>query len=99
MKNISTSWGETLPLTVEAEDATEATLYIGLTGDATVTRTAQFVEGVADVSVSAEDMQIPPGEYSYQVSITYSNGDLRKFPDSELPRLTVLETIDMPGGS
>ena len=100
MDNITTSWGETLPFTVEAEDAQEATFYIGDIAAPVVTSTAQFVDGAADVSVAANLMKIDPKDYKYQFSVLYNNGDLRKFPDSscedcELPTLTVCPTIDM----
>lgn len=104
MENITTSWGETLPLTVEAEDATSATLYIGETGDIQVTQTATFVDGSADLTVDATDMEITPDTYKYQIVIEYDNGDVRKYPDTscedcELPTITVCETLDMPVGS
>ena len=100
MDNITTSWGETLPFTVEAEDAQEATLYIGDISTPVVTITNTFVGNVADLSVAANLMEIDPKDYKYQFSILYNNGDLRKFPDSscedcELPTLTVCPTIDM----
>lgn len=104
MEDIKTSWGETLPMTIESDDATSATLYIGEVGDAVIAQSASFVEGIADVSVSAEDMEIEPMEYQYQIVVQYDNGDIRKFPDSNcddctLPTVTVCATIDMPGGS
>ena len=100
MDNITTSWGETLPFTVEAEDAQEATFYIGDISTPVVTITNTFVGNVADLSVAANMMEIEPKDYKYQFSILYNNGDLRKFPDSscegcELPTLTVCPTIDM----
>ena len=100
MDNITTSWGETLPFTVEAEDAQEATFYIGDIANPLVVVTTPFTEGAADVSVSADLMKIDPKDYSYQFTVLFNNGDLRKFPDSEceeceLPTLTVCPTIDM----
>jgi hypothetical protein len=104
MESITTSWGETLPLTVEAEDANNATLYIGEVGNIVIEQTAAFIDGSADLTVTAIDMEIPPDTYSYQIVIEYDNGDIRKYPDAscedcELPTITVCATIDMPMGS
>lgn len=104
MEDIRTSWGETLPMTIEADAAASATLYIGDISDAVVTVTNTFTDGAADISVPAVDMEIPPADYSYQVKVTFTNGDVRYFPDSSctdcaLPIVTVCPTIDMPGGS
>lgn len=104
MENITTSWGETLPLTVEAEDADTATLYIGETGDIVIEQSAAFVDGSADLTISAEEMEIAPDTYNYQIVIEYTNGDIRKYPDAscedcELPTITVCATLDMPVGS
>jgi len=104
MENINTSWGETLPLTVEAEDADNATLYIGETGNIVIEQTASFVDGSADLTVTATDMEITPDTYSYQIVIEYDDGTIRKYPDAscedcELPTITVCETLDMPVGS
>lgn len=101
MEDIRTSWGETLPMTIEAEDATSATLYIGLISDPIVTVTNTFTGGAADISAPAEDMEIPVGDYFYQVKVEFNNGDIRYFPDSSceectLPIVTVCPTIDMP---
>ena len=104
MENITTSWGETLPLTVEAEDANTATLYIGEVSNAVVIVNAVFVDGSADLTVDADEMEITPDTYSYQIVIEYDDGTIRKYPDSscedcELPTITVCATIDMPAGS
>ena len=104
MENITTSWGKTLPMTVEAKDADSATLYIGEVGDIEVEQTVAFVDGSADLTVSATDMEIAPDTYSYQIVIVYDNGDVFAYPDSEcedceLPTITVCETLDMPVGS
>lgn len=104
MENITTSWGETLPITVEAEDATSAVLYIGEISTPIVTVTDTFTDGSADLTVSAMEMEIEPDTYMYQIVITYDNGDIRKYPDAscedcDLPTITVCATIDMPVGS
>jgi hypothetical protein len=105
MENITTSWGETLPLTVEAEDADNATLYIGEISNPIVTVNANFIEGSADISASATEMEIAPDTYNYQIVVEYDDGSIRKYPDVSdcedctLPTITVCPTIDMPEGS
>lgn len=101
MEDIRTSWGETVPITIQAEDATSATLYIGEISNPLVTVTNVFTDGAADISAPAEDMEIPVGNYSYQVKLVFDSGDIRYFPDSSceecsLPTITVCPTIDMP---
>ncbi len=100
MNNITTSWGETLPFSIMAEDASTATLLVGGISLPLITKTSPFIDGVADVSIPADDMKIPTGEYKYQFVITYENGDVVKLPDSrcadcDLPTITVCPTIDM----
>jgi hypothetical protein len=104
MEDIRTSWGETLPFGIYAENGVSATLNIGEIGDIVVSSTSPFDDGFADLTVDAFTMEIPVGDYSYQVVVEYDNGDIRKYPDAscedcELPTITVCPSIDMPGGS
>jgi hypothetical protein len=105
MKNMRIYWGETLPVLVDVDnfEALTATLIINTSPQ--ITKTANFVEGEADVSIPADETQVTPGQYQYQVNVTYSNGDIKKFPDisicdgCSLPYVTILESLDMPGVS
>lgn len=113
MNNITTRYGARVPLTVsiDAADAVEATLYVGIEGETPIiTFTAPFTEGEiikdvqmynADLSLINGETEIPLGEYKYQINVTYPNSDPDKFPDAdtcedgELPIFTVLEALDV----
>lgn len=110
MKNLRIYWGETLPVIVELDNplALTATLTIGT--DPQIIKTSSFVqtgekEYSADVSIAAEDTEVTPGKYSYQLKVVYSNGDIKKFPDisacsdCSLPTVTILEALDTPEAS
>lgn len=112
MDDITARYGARVPLTIEidAADAVSATLYVGNAGETPViTKTANFTEGdivndvqlyEADLSLLDEETKVPLGEYSYQINVTYPNGDPDKFPDpstcddNALPTFTIVEALD-----
>lgn len=105
-------WGSTFSFVIEMEegdnDAIAAQLIIssGASVAPLIVKTGTFEDNVVDLSVPAEEMQIAPGKYKYEFSITYSNGKVSKFPEDdddydcedgncELPTLEVCEALDM----
>lgn len=83
MNSIYAWTGDTIPLTSTAPDDTaeSATLIIGTVGEEAVyTQTANFVDDVADLTITDEENVIPVGEYKYMIEVTYSDGSQLTFP-------------------
>ncbi len=96
-------YGETYSFTIESDDLTAetATFYIGKEGEQPViTAPADFVGGVAEIEVTAEQTKVPLGEYKYQITIILEGGKVQKYPTNEecsetgLPTFTILEALD-----
>lgn len=102
MKNFRIYWGETLNaiVTIDDPDAVSATLTISTIPQ--IVKTDNFVNGEADVSVSAIETQLPLGKYEYQLKVVYGNGIIDKMPDisncldCSLPTVTIMASLDMP---
>lgn len=103
MKAINVRYGASLPLTVTIDDATaeSASLFVGKEGELpTITKTAPFVELVADLSLDPLETEVPLDTYKYQVNIVYEDGTIKKFPEpkscdfSEFPDFKVAEALD-----
>lgn len=103
MNDISVRYGASLDLeiTVTDELADTATLFVGKAGDTpTIIKSANFVEGTADLSLDPEETEVPLDDYSYQVNVSYTDGRLDKFPTAEqcgedgFPRFSVIEALD-----
>lgn len=106
MLNQKYYWGESIDATVETkieDEATTATLIIGTNPQ--IVKTASFSDGIADVSIDAEDTEVNPGTYEYQLIIHWADGEVKKYPDvlecstCTLPKITILPSLDMPGAS
>lgn len=102
-EDMSVRWGETLPLTLtDDEGADTATITISQDNDLVLTKTASFVDGVADLTLTAEQMEINTGIYSYMYTVVYDDGAILKYPDvnecteCELPTIEVCEANDNP---
>jgi len=102
MKAIKTRYGATVELLINSDDDTAdtATLTVGLEGvTPIITKTASFASGVADVSLTDTDTAIPLGEYKYQITVEYTDGRVKKFPEpntcgGKLPIFEVVEALD-----
>ena len=101
MKAINTRYGASVELTTNSDDATAqtATLYVGLPGELPeITKTASFVSGAANLSLSPNETEIPLGSYKYQIDVLFTDGRLKKFPEplncnSDLPDFIVSESL------
>lgn len=103
MKKIIAWQGDTIPLKATQPDdtAVSATLLIGELGEvATFTKTASFVSGEADLTITeAENVQgtIPIGEYKYMVQVAYTDDKILTFPNpsdcKELPEFEIRQRI------
>lgn len=106
MKNFRVRQGATLPISVEATDATSATLTaVGTETTETITKTNTFTDGVADVSLDPADTLVED-TYDYMITVTYDNGTVAKFPDANcegddcsFPTITICEALDIPESS
>ena len=103
MDKISVRYGESFNLELVANDVTAetATFYAGKVGQTPViTIPTSFVEGVAYIVAAPDDTKVPLAKYKYQITVTYSGGEVYKFPtkddcdESGLPELEVLEALD-----
>lgn len=102
--------GATLPLTVEVDDATAVTVAITVKEDADdltpiIYKIASFINGVADLTIDSDDTGVPEGTYLYQLTVTFSDGTIEKYPDPAFcgdsctfPDFIVCESLD-PGVS
>lgn len=102
--DMSVRWGATLPLvlTNDEEGADTATITISLDDSVELTKTVNFDGLVADLTLSAEEMEITPAEYKYMITVVYEDGTVEKYPDlencsdCELPTLEICDTNDNP---
>lgn len=102
MKSINVRYGASLTLTATTDESTAETaiLYIGKEGMVPVIeKSANFINLVADISLSTEDTKVPLGNYKYQLDVLHSDGRLDKFPTPEdcpygdLPDFMVYESL------
>lgn len=109
MDKLSVRRGATLPITLTLDDdnALQAELVVKQSVEdvePTFVITDDVVDGVANLTISSENSDIEPGVYLYQVTITYSNGYIEKYPEtlycdedddiSGFPTLTIQESLD-----
>lgn len=102
--------GATLPLSVTVDDSTAqgATIVLKTSTDAatiSLQKTASFTgidERTADLTLSDSETLLPVGEYVYQISISYSDGVVEKYPDTEgcdgeceFPTITICAALDV----
>lgn len=106
MNNYNIRQGETLSLSIEATDASSATVTLrGQNTGTLIAKTGTFVDGTADVSLDPDDTLIVD-TYDYMITVTYDNGDIKKFPDADcdgdncdFPTITICEALDISESS
>lgn len=100
--NIQIRRGETLELTVTADDSTAETVnLLARASDDTIVinETATFTDSVATIRTSDTDLDV--GDYDYMLTVTYADGYIEMLPDAAdcddedctLPVLTICEAI------
>lgn len=103
MNTIYVRYGETLNLegTLDADmgDVESVTLYVGKTGPNAPKLTVQGVIEGLNVTLREEAVELPLGEYKYQINLVYTDGTIEKYPDMhrnciELPDFIVTEVVD-----
>lgn len=105
MNNLRVRWGATLQLqlTVDEDGAETAKLILRESGANVnaLEKTVNFVDGVADLTLSEEDTQLDIGTYEYMIIVTYDDGTVEKYPDPvdcsgdcELPVIEICESLD-----
>lgn len=106
MEQINVRYGSSLDFRIEADEigASSATFYVGRAGEEpSITVEASFVDGVAEVTIPSSATKIPLGQYLYQLTVAYEDGQVEKYPraedcmgeeDSGLPKFNVLEALD-----
>jgi hypothetical protein len=106
MNDMNVRWGATLPLTLTVDEAAStATLTVSYNDVVVVTKTASFTGLSANLTLSATQTQLTPKKYQYMIKITYADGTIEKYPDTdgctdcELPTLEVCDTNDNVGVS
>lgn len=93
MENIQIRQGETFIINLTSEDETADTLRIvvrkvnanGTMGTIIIDETASFstVSGKRIATISTDDTNHTPDNYSYMLIVTYADGTVKKFPDSD----------------
>lgn len=108
MDNLQIRQGDTLTLTIESDDTTADTVRIVVKKPnvtAVIDEIASFslVDGKTIAIIETSDTNIPIDTYNYMLTITYTDGTIKKLPDAsnctdgdcELPELTVCEALDL----
>lgn len=107
MEDLSGTQGATLPITVKvnaSEEPATASILVKKTieGSAEYTGEANFSNlGIADLTIPASSTNdMDAGDYLYQITVTYQDGAVGKFPgaedcdgDCEFPKLTICEKL------
>lgn len=102
--NITVLWGESEDIMIMVTDTTAVTIEMIIKmadADAISLKTANFVDGVAQIELSPTDTKLDIGEYDYQMNITYSDGKIDKLSNFDcngecvMPKFTVCEALDM----
>jgi len=104
METIEIRYGTSIDfsIAVDSTDAQQATLYVGKMGDTPViSKSANFVDGVAFLNLDSNDTKVAPDTYSYQVSVIYAGvNQKKKFPEAsdcvnnELPKFIINPSLD-----
>lgn len=109
MDKLTVRKGATLPLvlTMDDEDAVTAKLIVKeAVADVTpaITVEANFVDGEADLTIpatGANSTDIDVGTYLYQITVTFEDGSIEKYPefedcddDDDFPNLEILSSLD-----
>lgn len=103
--DISIRRGETLIMTVVADDATADTVNLMVAddeGNIIINETENFTtsEGVTSAEINTNDTDYPVGDYEYMLTVTYEDGTIEKLPDTsscgddcDLPLFKICESI------
>lgn len=100
MKDYSIQQGETLRLTVTVKEEGAVTAeLVAVKGADSITKTANFIDMVADLTTNTDDSQAT-GVYPYYVRITWDDGSVDILTTNEgcteevcpMPTITVCET-------
>lgn len=109
--DISIRQGETLILNVTIDDLTADTVQLLVSNsndEVVIDETDSFAteDGERVAQLLSNDTDLPLGDYTYMLKITYSDGTIEIMPeayecedDCELPTLTICEAIESPAVS
>lgn len=103
MDSMTVRKGATLPLTItnDEDGAVSVLLTISQNNVIYKSKTASFVDNEADLTLTPSDTNLPLGDYDYMYTVTYDDGAVEKYPDTdtcdscELPTLTICEANDV----
>ena len=107
MDSIAIRYGEDLTLPIDTGNITDvsADIFIGKPGEVyTLTKNTPLTNGKGSFVLSKTDTEIKLGTYYYQINVTDSDGDIKKFPSPELgcydtepnfPQFIVAEALDL----
>lgn len=101
--------GETVPIRFDTGDTDDTgTAVITVKSSASspttvISKSAPIVAGVADLTLAAASTQVADGDYVYQITVTYADGTVEKYPDQsscedeacEFPAFKVCEALDL----
>lgn len=105
MAEITIRQGETLEITITADDDTADTVQLLVQDPADdsiiINETESFttVDGVTSAVIRTDDTNHTAGDYQYMLTITYTDGFIEKLPDANcdeectLPTLRICEAI------
>lgn len=103
MENLIIRRGETLELTIKADDTTAVSVNLRAAKDGIVhiDETETFVDGVA--TIRTNDTMLELGDYEYTLKVVYSDGFVEILPDAEgcdgdceLPVIRICESLEEP---
>jgi hypothetical protein len=103
MDDMTVRKGATLPITVTNDEDGAVSALLTISKDDVIykSKSASFVDDVADLTLSTSDTDLPLGVYDYMITVTYDDGTVEKYPDTDacesctLPTLTVCEANDV----
>lgn len=108
MDNLQIRQGETLTLNIQSDDSSADTVRIVVkkpNENAIIDEMASFsvVDGKTVAIISTSDTNKPIDTYQYMLTITYTDGSIKKLPDASdceegdctLPELIICEAIDL----
>lgn len=107
MDKLSVRRGASLPISLKLDESNALTAELivkkSVTDVApTFTVVSNVVAKVADLTITATNSDITPGDYLYQVTITYTDGNIEKYPETQdcdddevdFPILTIQPSLD-----
>ena len=107
MDKLSVRRGASLPLSLKVDEDTALTATLVVKQVVTdvspvFTIESSFTDLLADLTITSSDSDITPGDYLYQVTVTYSDGLIEKYPETQdcdddqvdFPTLTIQPSLD-----